>query len=357
MPNRKLVVRNRDDGDSMYNAETRGMLFEYIRETGSRRGGASFGKTLRSDSISGTLSTLFAYLERLAGGALCNPGALAMLAAARKQARHEDGPTGERAVADPLRAAHLRAAFASADFDTESDAGIVRQAGLLAGHNMLARARCLSAGFGDTVDPSRDLTIASFDWQSGLVMSPPAVIVWLHPSKDPTQRKRRYPMLIQRRSADASPGSDPMCTYDALWRAWPILAESVPKAQWASTLFFRVQAAESAPRGWRPLRPDDVTQWVQEAAEAAGLPPGTRRSRALRMGGATDMYDIYGPAGERHIRERGRWGSDIAQIYQRVSAAAHGAISRAIGDSVGADLQSMLAGWSQTTVTHGRCPV
>jgi hypothetical protein len=66
------------------------------------------------------------------------------------------------------------------------------------------------------------------------------------------------------------------------------------------------------------------------------------------------MYDIYGPAGERFIRERGRWGSDIAQIYQRVSASAHGEISRAIGDSSGTDLQSMLAGWSQLAVSHGR---
>ena len=57
------------------------------------------------------------------------------------------------------------------------------------------------------------------------------------------------------------------------------------------------------------------------------------------------------------IRERGRWGSDVAQIYQRVSAAAHGDISRTIGDSVGADLQSMLTGWCQTAVSHGRCPV
>lgn len=35
-------------------------------------------------------------------------------------------------------------------------------------------------------------TIASFDWESAARMSPPAVVVWLHPSKDPTQRKRRY---------------------------------------------------------------------------------------------------------------------------------------------------------------------
>ena len=69
--------------------------------------------------------------------------------------------------------------------------------------------------------------------------------------------------------------------------------------------------------------------------------------RALRMGGAADLYDLYGPAGERYIRERGRWSSDVAHIYARVSASAHGELSRLIGDSAGADLQSMLSGWCQ----------
>ena len=355
MPHRQLLRPNLDRGDSMYNADTRGMLFEYMRQTGSRRGGASAGKTLKSDSIANILSTLFAWFERIHKGPLSAPGALAELDAARKQARTEDGPVGDRAPAQPLRAMHLRAAFDNEEFDTTSNAGTMRHAVLLFGHNVLARARCLSAGFEDAVDPTRDLTVAAFDWEVGKHMDPPAVVAWLHPSKDPTQRKKRYPMLVQRRGsyADCPEGSDPMCTYDALRAAQRIIEARIPTSKWRHTTFFQVPLDEdSGP--WRPLRTSDVTAWVQAAAAAAGLPAKSRGSRALRMGGATDMYDIYGPAGERFIRERGRWGSDIAQIYQRVSASAHGDISRAIGDSSGADLQSMLAGWSQTAVSHGR---
>jgi hypothetical protein len=108
-----------------------------------------------------------------------------------------------------------------------------------------------------------------------------------------------------------------------------------------------------------PLRPtsDDVAGWVKEAALAAGLDPAAYGAKALRMAGATDLYNIYGPSAERYIRERGRWSSDVAQIYQRVSAAMHGALSRTIGDSVGPDLQSLLSGWCQTAVSHGRCPI
>ena len=156
-----------------------------------------------------------------------------------------------------------------------------------------------------------------------------------------------------------------MHVHDALIEAWRILA-AVPKHLWATTLFFRVprerlQIPQSYYRGrepnhWRPLRDADVLGFVHDAARAAGLDPAKYGVRALRMGGATDLYDLFGPAGERYIRERGRWASDVAQIYQRVSAATHGMLSRTIGDSVGPDLQSLLAGWCQTAASHGRCP-
>jgi hypothetical protein len=75
------------------------------------------------------------------------------------------------------------------------------------------------------------------------------------------------------------------------------------------------------------------------------------------MGGATDLYDLYGPAARDHIKDRGRWSSDVAQIYQRVSASTHGLLSRSIADSGGSDLQSFLRGWLQPASTHGRCPL
>jgi len=45
----------------------------------------------------------------------------------------------------------------------------------------------------------------------------------------------------------------------------------------------------------------------------------------------------------------------VAQIYQGVSASLHAELSRTIGDADGIDLQSLLRGWSQLAVTHGRC--
>ena len=93
----------------------------------------------------------------------------------------------------------------------------------------------------------------------------------------------------------------------------------------------------------------------ERPCRAAGVDPTERASKALRMGGATDMLDLWGPVAERYIRERGRWSSDVAQIYQRQSADAHAYISRHIGSSSGTDLQSLLRGWSQAAASHGRC--
>jgi hypothetical protein len=145
-----------------------------------------------------------------------------------------------------------------------------------------------------------------------------------------------------------------MCTYDALALAWPILAGSVLASTHATTMFFRWPEVGIPAAAWRPVFSNDVGRWGREVAVGAAIDPVGIGDRCLRMGGASDMYDLYGPAGERLIRERGRWGTDIAQIYQRVLATKHGLISRAIGDADGDDLQSMLRGWSQLTVSHGR---
>ena len=242
---------------------------------------------------------------------------------------------------------------------------MVRAAALLFGHNILGRGTTI--GLRDAhvaLDTKRHFTAACIDWEAAAAMDPTALVGWVHPAKDPTQTKPRYPMLVQRRHASAAFGSDPLCTYDAMAAAWVFLGAPLTTQQRATTLFFSVpprgvcglgvELSDSA--DWPPLTDAILATWVKEAAVAAGVDPTHRGARALRMGGGTDMYDLYGPAGERYIRERGRWGSDVAQIYQRVSAAAHGAISREMGSSTGADLQSMLAGWSQLAVSHGRCP-
>jgi hypothetical protein len=147
-----------------------------------------------------------------------------------------------------------------------------------------------------------------------------------------------------------------MCAFDALRAAWDVLFAPIPPPLWAELAFFRPPSLDP-PTQWRPIKVYDVALWVGQAAEAARLPAASYGSRALRMGGATDLYDLFGPAARDHIQDRGRWSFDVAQIYQRVSASTHGLISRSIADSDGRDLQSLLRGWSQPAAMHGRCPL
>ena len=366
-PGRVMFRKPLSLGDYEYNAGSAGLLFTFVRERGSRKAGASHGATLKAKTIAGLVSTVTTFLSKIAKTDLLRAEDLAELRAAKKQARTLDGPAGERRLEDPLRAVHLKVALGPGGLERQTPYGVVRAAALLFGHNILGRGTTI--GLKDahvTLDAARHFTAACIDWEAAAAMDPPALVGWVHPAKDPTQTKPRYPMLVQRRHASAAFGSDPLCTYDAMAAAWAILGAPLTAQQRASTLFFRVPPRGACRWGveqiggdsadWPPLTDAVLAQWVKEAAVAAGVDPAHRGARALRMGGATDMYDIYGPAGERYIRERGRWGSDVAQIYQRVSAAAHGAISREMGDSTGADLQSMMAGWSQLAVSHGRCP-
>jgi hypothetical protein len=98
-----------------------------------------------------------------------------------------------------------------------------------------------------------------------------------------------------------------MCTYDALVLAWPVLADSVLAEGHASTLFLCRPTAEVHSALWPAVRSEDIRTWIQEAAVAAGLDPASFGAKALRIGGATDLYDLLGKAGGDVIKEWGRW--------------------------------------------------
>ena len=99
---------------------------------------------------------------------------------------------------------------------------------------------------------------------------------------------------------------------------------------------------------------------VRRDAGPAGLPPSEVFGNAYRIGGATDLRDapssavsvIAGPVigmeqATRMIKQRGRWYSDIYEIYERVSMQEHALASAAITEAGGLDLEQILVGWIQ----------
>ena len=156
---------------------------------------------------------------------------------------------------------------------------------------------------------------------------------------------------MRRRRRDGPVGSDPLCTYDAIVLAWTAQAGSPPPSPegasrgraaepLASTPFFTGESGAA----WQT---SDTRQLAQEMGAALGIPAVELGARSFRIGGATDWREVFGADAERVITQRGRWHSDIGAIYQRALAEAHLRGSAAVGDTVGADLESLCRGWVQ----------
>jgi hypothetical protein len=82
-------------------------------------------------------------------------------------------------------------------------------------------------------------------------------------------------------------------------------------------------------------------------ALAVGIPPEAVGGKLFRIGGSTDLRDCLGDGSERVIKERGRWGTDVAFVYQRALLRDQLRASGAIADADAADLEATIAGWVQ----------
>ena len=69
--------------------------------------------------------------------------------------------------------------------------------------------------------------------------------------------------------------------------------------------------------------------------------------KAVRIGGSTDAKESTGEAGKAIIKRRGRWASDVAEVYQRELLGVQLDLSASLGDAVGEDLEALCEGWAQ----------
>ena len=176
----------------------------------------------------------------------------------------------------------------------------------------------------------------------------PAVRVFMKPCKDPDAKLKPVPLLIRRRQRRGGEvGGDPVCAFDALLTLFMLDAEAIDPANWDSTPLFS-ESAGGAAVDTAVIRRDAIA-----IAEAAGMPLTDEDGEpcigapSFRIGGAEDYYDVLGPASEKIIDERGRWKSDISEIYKRCSATAHLEASAAIGGARGISLEALGEGWAQ----------
>lgn len=121
--------------------------------------------------------------------------------------------------------------------------------------------------------------------------------------------KARHPILVPE-----VPG-DPACPYAALEHLWGVDTEGrgALTGGGSEAPIFRLEARGTT----RPITTNDLRDYLKRVAAAAGFEGslGEITAHSTRIGGATDFAD--GGGSLMQVKSRGRWDSDIADIYTR----------------------------------------
>jgi hypothetical protein len=343
----------------LWNRATLDAFREFIRRS-PPLGKAAQAERVKAGSISGYVSAIHLLRSREARYDICPTAADLLGPLAAKQMRREEPPRGDRRLCRGLRLEHLAAAAETVG--RTSPEGAVEWASALVAHSALLRGGEVGVPDNAEVDPSRAITWRSVRWQRGTRESAgrPWLLLMVVPIKDATATRGGYPTPIARRH-DGAFGADPLCAYDAMALAWwrrrhggahfPVDERGRPAADW-----WMRSAAATAPPLDAPFFTDAVGLVVRTAgvralaqryAVAAGLDPAEVGAKSFRIGGATDWRDCLGDASAHIVKQRGRWCSDVALVYQRPLLASHLAASMWVRPGGSADLEAICAGFAQ----------
>lgn len=233
---------------------------------------------------------------------------------------------------------------------------MLRWAALLwVGHNVLLRGGEFGAPDRKTFSSTVGITLADVEWIAPCAETGGFCVAVLDvlPIKNVEENRVRVPMIIRRRAAGVALGpgdvqSEDGCAWTAMRRLYDVRVNEVPMHMHGVAPLFADQQQEA-------LHTADVLEFIREAAAAAGEDPTLFNARALRIGGATDLYHLLGPEeAERTIQKRGRWCSECHQVYTRMSATAMCAVSAQMADANGVDLEAFRSGYVMPAVVQRR---
>ena len=348
-----------DVAASQHNEETIMEVGELMRLYGSVKAGQR-GKTLSAKTIGAVQSTLRAFRAREAGHALQLPIVQVRNVRLLKDMRREDGPVEQRARREGFRARHFTEAH-SGGLERTSPHGRLRWGVLHFCHNCVARGA--SAGTpqrNSRWDPARGLVctdvspVAASRTGTGM----PGFTMLVFPGKDCRREHVKRPIPVSARSSSPDVG-DPLDAYVAVAAVYDMMLVEVPPERRHHTPFFRrVGASCRVCDGLDPastahtcqLATSDVAGMIGDARAAAGYSrDGHEQAHEARIGGATDVYEVYGYEGRHILERRGRWGKDIAYIYARVSASRMFQASADMSSATGAALEDLAPEWTQGT--------
>ena len=325
---------------------------------------------VRSSTVSAYTSSLKGLIEAAYKGP-CLYGFGKSLTLLHLQMSREDGPGAERALGLPMRMQQLRELVAQPGYDRTTPLGVQRHAGRHSSLQGFLRPGELGVVDGQPFSPALHLVCGppTIAWKSAAEAKQPTpvCVLMVLAIKDCAAKRKRMPTIVAAASPQAgktakgakrgdpatglAQENDPLCPYQAI-RDWYLIRRN------------QLQAAGLDP-SQHPLfpGPDDavvtstqVSHWVRDDVLSLGLNPDEFRGNAWRVGAATDLLEAPNTPGgppithetaRAVIKQRGRWWSDIHQIYSRWSVATHALASRAIAAAGGVDIERFVPGFVQ----------
>eukprot|EP00965_Chrysotila_dentata_P109344 3613687-Pleurochrysis_carterae.AAC.1 len=82
-------------------------------------------------------------------------------------------------------------------------------------------------------------------------------------------------------------------------------------------------------------------------AVACGTDPDEFADKCWCIGGATDLRERLGDGSAAAIKQRERWHSDVAEVYQRALLNHQLDASADLVNTTGIDMEALVEGWSQ----------
>ena len=352
----------------MYNQATLDMFQEYIKRSPPM--GVTLHGSVGSATIAGYGSAIHSVRSREARYDIAPASLNLVMPLALKRLRYLQGPAGERRRSVGLHTSDLTKA-ARKGLDRVTTQGAVDWAALLAGINLMLRGGELGIPDDQVVDPKRIISWASIQWMRPRSESKnrPWLIVRVVPIKDTHAKAKGYPCPIGRRH-DGEFGSDPLCTYDAMAIAWwarravlgapfPIDQAGKPMANWFEHPSLRTR--DDTPCNDEPFFTQEdgsifntshVRELCRKVAVLADIDPADIGAKCLRIAGASEWRALMGCEGATHaIKQRGRWLTDIADIYSRPLLTAQLGPSMSLGLDCGIGLEQICLDFAQPRYT------
>ena len=318
---------------------------------------------IRAGSISGYVSAIKLLVERQHGQPVLAPqGAGRMLKELYLSMRREDGPSATRRLGRAMRAYHIRQVVAQPGFAARvlTPDGCMEHAIRHAALQCFLRPGEVGTPDGQPFTPATQLVCgpASVQWVSAAEARAdrPKLFLMVLSIKDSEALRVRVPICIEPR-APGGGVADPFCPYLAILAWWTLRTACIPREHWDHVPLFVTPGrspADASPDAVFAAK--DMLPIVRRDAAAAGVPIAEVFGNAYRIGGATDLRDAPSTPGgppigmeqaTRMIKKRGRWYTDIQDIYERMSLAEHALASAAITEAGGVDLEQVLRGWVQ----------